>query len=175
MVTSMADDKGTATNTPDAKAPEIITRSTVVRFQGKDLLTRSTFHHTFATKLHFPSYYGENMDAWIDIMSSGEYILDRNDDQSQFNVAKDKDIEVDFPENRGSERETNKFGDEEDDLNFDDFGESDATVCVKETLVILIEDSDAFLRCKMEKELRECVEFINEKRAGWEMLKVIYE
>jgi len=28
----------------------------------------NTFHNVFAKDFDFPSYYGENMDAWIDCM-----------------------------------------------------------------------------------------------------------
>jgi len=108
-------------------------------------------------------------------MSSGEYTLESNGDQSQFNAENEKDTEVNSPENTGSERENDCFEDEEDDLKFGECGGNDASVCVRETLVMVIEDSDAFLKCEMKKELRECVEFINEERAGFEMLKVVYE
>ena len=110
-------------------------------------------------------------------MSSGEYSLDRNGDQSQFNVEHEKDIEVDIPENSGREQlqENNEFGEEEDELKFGECEGDEASVCDGETLVMVIEDSDDFLKSEMEKELRECVEFINEERAGFEMLKVIYE
>ena len=41
---------------------------TSVRFKGAELFTEDDFHKAFATKLQFPDFYGENMDAWIDVM-----------------------------------------------------------------------------------------------------------
>ena len=100
--------------------------SQTIRLRGSDLLTPESFHNTFLTKLGFPSYYGHNMDAWIDIMSSGE---------------------------------------------------SEITVGNDGTLTIIIEDSKegTFRQCEMAKELVECVEFINDERAGYEMLKIVFE
>ena len=114
------------------------------------------------------------MDAWIDVMSNGEYSLDGNDDERSFNVENEEEIEVDSPENTGSQQENDGFGDE-DELKFGECEGDEASVCGGETLVMVIEYSDEFLKCEMVKELRECVEFINEERAGFEMLKVIYE
>ena len=44
------------------------TSITVVHFKGSELMTREDFHKTFAERLHFPDFYGKNMDAWIDVM-----------------------------------------------------------------------------------------------------------
>jgi hypothetical protein len=180
MVTSVAD----APNTTTARLPKIITKTTIVRLQGKDLLTRSTFHDTFATKLHFPSYYGRNMDAWIDVMSNGDYIPESSP-QSSLDVSKDtKDVEIQSEMENGIGGEVLELDDcgevlELDDwgevLGYDDCGERGVSICLRETLVMIIVDGDEFLKSEMEKELRECVEFINEKRAGFEMLKIVYE
>ena len=34
--------------------------------KGKRLKNWKTFHAEFKKEMHFPDYYGENMDAWID-------------------------------------------------------------------------------------------------------------
>ena len=33
---------------------------------GKKLISWDAFHAEFKKEMHFPDYYGENMDAWID-------------------------------------------------------------------------------------------------------------
>lgn len=40
------------------------------RFDGAQLVDWASFHRVFAQSLGFPAYYGKNMDAWIDCMSS---------------------------------------------------------------------------------------------------------
>jgi RNAse (barnase) inhibitor barstar len=35
----------------------------------------ASFHEAFASALGFPSWYGRNMDAWIDCMSSREVMV----------------------------------------------------------------------------------------------------
>jgi hypothetical protein len=42
---------------------------TLVRIDGERLI-REGFHKVFAEVFGFPSFYGQNMDAWIDCMSS---------------------------------------------------------------------------------------------------------
>jgi hypothetical protein len=115
----------TSKSPPSTAHPSTTTSSPSIRLQGPDLLTRQSFHSTFSQKLGFPSYYGNNMDAWIDIMSSGE---------SEVSI-----------------------------------GGEDGT------LTLIIEDAGVFRGCKMGKALVECVEFINVRRAGYEMLKVVFE
>jgi hypothetical protein len=41
----------------------------VIRIDGNRIHDWSTFHDVFAQVLGFPSFYGRNMDAWIDCMS----------------------------------------------------------------------------------------------------------
>ena len=41
---------------------------TRVNFNADELLTPESFHENFAKRLRFPKYYGENMDAWVDVM-----------------------------------------------------------------------------------------------------------
>ncbi len=48
----------------------------VVRVDGGQLITWESFHDVFAAAFGFPSFYGRNMDAWIDCMTS----LDAPDD-----------------------------------------------------------------------------------------------
>lgn len=48
----------------------------LVEIDGSQLATWDSFHETFAAVFGFPAYYGQNMDAWIDCMSS----LDRPGD-----------------------------------------------------------------------------------------------
>ena len=49
----------------------------LVEIDGSQLATWDSFHKTFAAVFGFPAYYGRNMDAWIDCMSS----LDRPGDR----------------------------------------------------------------------------------------------
>ncbi len=42
----------------------------VVRLHSADLMTFGEFHETFAREFGFPSFYGKNMNAWIDCMTS---------------------------------------------------------------------------------------------------------
>lgn len=44
-----------------------------LRVDGKRLLNAEDFHDCFASTCNFPSYYGRNMNAWIDCM--GDYCL----------------------------------------------------------------------------------------------------
>ncbi|WP_336127808.1 barstar family protein [Mesoflavibacter sp. CH_XMU1422-2] len=39
---------------------------TTLKIDGKKLTDWNSFHSEFKSKLNFPDYYGENMDAWID-------------------------------------------------------------------------------------------------------------
>lgn len=48
----------------------MIDKNVVVEIDGKTLVGRERFHDTFAKALGFPDFYGRNMDAWIDCMSS---------------------------------------------------------------------------------------------------------
>ncbi|HEY3834620.1 MAG TPA: barstar family protein [Acidimicrobiia bacterium] len=41
-----------------------------IRIDGSRLTDWESFHDTFAAELGFPSYYGRNMNAWIDCMTS---------------------------------------------------------------------------------------------------------
>lgn len=41
----------------------------IVRINGDRLTTWTAFHDTFAAAFGFPSHYGRNLDAWIDLMT----------------------------------------------------------------------------------------------------------
>jgi hypothetical protein len=42
----------------------------LVRLDGAQLRDRDSFHSVFAAAFGFPGFYGRNMDAWIDCMTS---------------------------------------------------------------------------------------------------------
>ena len=42
----------------------------IVRVNGTDLHDWDAFHSVFASTFGFPSFYGRNMNAWIDCMTS---------------------------------------------------------------------------------------------------------
>ena len=42
----------------------------LIRINGAQLCDWDRFHSVFASAFGFPDYYGRNMDAWIDCMSS---------------------------------------------------------------------------------------------------------
>lgn len=41
-----------------------------MRIDGRELTDWNSFHDVFAQVLGFPSFYGRNLDAWIDCMTS---------------------------------------------------------------------------------------------------------
>ena len=45
-------------------------KNIVVKIDGKRLVDADHFHDEFSKKFGFPDFYGRNMDAWIDCMSS---------------------------------------------------------------------------------------------------------
>jgi len=49
---------------------------TIVHLDCAKILDWSSFHHEFSTVFGFPNFYGENMNAWIDCMTS----LDKPED-----------------------------------------------------------------------------------------------
>lgn len=42
----------------------------VVRISGRRLVDRNNFHEEFAEAFGFPEFYGKNMNAWIDCLTS---------------------------------------------------------------------------------------------------------
>jgi RNAse (barnase) inhibitor barstar len=44
--------------------------STLVRIDGRRITDADAFHSVFAEAFGFPDFYGRNMDAWIDCMTS---------------------------------------------------------------------------------------------------------
>ena len=57
----------------------------VLKVDGKRLCDEESFHDTFSATLGFPNFYGRNMDAWIDCMSS---IDDPDDAMTKVHVEK---------------------------------------------------------------------------------------
>ena len=41
-----------------------------ISIDGENLADWASFHDTFASSFGFPEFYGKNMDAWIDCMTS---------------------------------------------------------------------------------------------------------
>ncbi len=41
----------------------------MVRIDANDIIDRDSLHAVFSSAFGFPSYYGRNMDAWIDCLS----------------------------------------------------------------------------------------------------------
>ena len=115
------------------------------------------------------------MDAWIDVMSCGDYNTESSPQSSPDESKDTKDVEIQSEMENGIGGEVLEFGDWGEVLGYDDCGERGVSICVRETLVMIIVEGGDFLKSEMEKELSECVEFINEKRAGFEMLKIVYE
>jgi hypothetical protein len=44
----------------------------IVRIPTKEIEDRETFHDVFSRILGFPEFYGRNMDAWIDCLTSAD-------------------------------------------------------------------------------------------------------
>lgn len=44
--------------------------SPIIRLKGRDLVPHGAFHTVFAEALGFPAFYGNNMNAWVDCMTS---------------------------------------------------------------------------------------------------------
>jgi hypothetical protein len=44
----------------------------IVRVPTKEIEDRETFHNVFSRILGFPEFYGRNMDAWIDCVTSAD-------------------------------------------------------------------------------------------------------
>ena len=42
----------------------------IVRIDGKSIIDWDSFHNVFAEAFGFPDFYGRNMNAWIDCMTS---------------------------------------------------------------------------------------------------------
>jgi hypothetical protein len=55
----------------------------IVRIPTARIRDWDTFHQVFAELLGFPAFYGRNMDAWIDCMSS---ITDPSADMTQVHI-----------------------------------------------------------------------------------------
>jgi len=62
-------------------------KNIVVELDGKKLVGKEQFHNTFAETFGFPDFYGRNMDAWIDCMSSLDF---PEDGMTSIHVARGK-------------------------------------------------------------------------------------
>ncbi len=64
----------------------------IARLDGSKILDWASFHDASARELGFPSFYGRNLDAWIDCLS----YLDEGDGMSRFTLAPGEvlDLEV---------------------------------------------------------------------------------
>lgn len=47
-----------------------MTKQPIVRISGRQLADGRNFHEVFAEAFGFPDFYGKNMNAWIDCLSS---------------------------------------------------------------------------------------------------------
>lgn len=50
-------------------AQELGRSETMIRIDANDITDVESFHTVFATAFGFPSFYGRNMDAWIDCLT----------------------------------------------------------------------------------------------------------
>jgi hypothetical protein len=54
----------------DSRGVSTLALVPIVRIDGSQLTDWETFHDAFAAVLGFPAFYGRNMNAWIDCMTS---------------------------------------------------------------------------------------------------------
>ncbi len=66
-------------------------KNIVVEMDGKRLVDDDRFHDEFARVFGFPDYYGRNMNAWIDCMSS---LDDVDQPMTKFNVEKGRVVTI---------------------------------------------------------------------------------
>jgi hypothetical protein len=52
------------------KIREAIVMSPIVKLDTRLITDWASFHHVFAERFGFPDFYGRNMNAWIDCMTS---------------------------------------------------------------------------------------------------------
>ena len=67
----------------------------VVRLNTEQITDWASFHLVCEEAFGFPNFYGRNMDAWIDCMSSG---LNEDDQMTRFNLAKDERLFIEIPD-----------------------------------------------------------------------------
>ena len=63
----------------------------VIELDGKKLVGSDGFHDTFANVMGFPDFYGRNMDAWIDCMTS---VDEPNAGMTKIHVARDNVLTI---------------------------------------------------------------------------------
>lgn len=62
-------------------------RGVVVKINAAQIFDWQTFHAVFKRELGFPTFYGENMNAWIDCMT---YLDDPNSGMTSLNLRPDE-------------------------------------------------------------------------------------
>lgn len=67
-----------------------------VVFDSKKVIDWPSFHSYSAEVFGFPNFYGKNMDAWIDCMSS----IDYDDGLNKFKMAEDELLEIEILETK---------------------------------------------------------------------------
>lgn len=61
-----------------------------VKLESKKILDWETFHSVCKEAFGFPDFYGANMDAWIDCLTS----LDEGDGMSRFHLAENEQLNI---------------------------------------------------------------------------------
>ena len=64
----------------------------IVRLDGAAIRDWPSFHRECQAKFGFPDFYGRNMDAWIDCLST----LRENDGMSAFTLAPDESLHIEL-------------------------------------------------------------------------------
>jgi RNAse (barnase) inhibitor barstar len=64
----------------------------MVRLNGAELRDWPSFHRECQVKFGFPDFYGRNMDAWVDCLSS----LREGDGMSAFTLAEDETLQIEI-------------------------------------------------------------------------------
>jgi RNAse (barnase) inhibitor barstar len=65
----------------------------IVRLQTKSITDWNSFHSVFAETMGFPSFYGRNMDAWIDCMGF-------DNGMTRFNIAPGELLHLEIADTR---------------------------------------------------------------------------
>ncbi|WP_223789571.1 barstar family protein [Marinicella meishanensis] len=65
-----------------------------INIDGSKITNWESFHDTFFEKLNFPTYYGRNMDAWIDCVTE----IVENNELLLFNITGIKGLKQNNPD-----------------------------------------------------------------------------